>query len=325
MKKIWLLTAVCTSLTIVSCKSDPDETPPPQKPEPVEKKLMAYKTTQYFQDGSEMPGKEELVIENTFNHTITIWADTVKDSYTRYFADEKGLLQKVLFHKLDINFQTKDSIVIERPSNGVFNILRTGSSPFKCVVSSLPDGGKMVTYSRPSASTPYFRKTTFDKDGLPIKSINASSSTGRDIRVTIFYYDANKRLIERTDTTTIEPTNYTDIRKYTISKDNSPNTFLTSLMKKMIGPDLEWLLSDSEYSSIPFPIGFYFPPYVSLVNGTITAEGYTGKLSTDGTNFTPNGADNMNFRTIYDSKGRISKREALFPYFNRTTDFRYFD
>ncbi|MCG2616652.1 hypothetical protein LZZ85_20300 [Terrimonas sp. NA20] len=318
MKRTWLLPAACMCLIIASCKSDHEDTPKPE-PANAEKTLMSIE--KIWEPSSGMVTFSSVVLKgNVSQNTLTFWADSTKDSYTRYFYDQGGLLQKILYNKVDANFSKKDSLVIDRKGNGVIDLIASNAATIRCTVLLLPDGGKEISYAKNAATV---KKIVLDKDGYPVTDIETNSSANNSITLR-YFYDANKKLTSRLDTTRSGTTIFTT--KLIVTAENSPNTHMVSLLKKLFGADLEWMMHDQAFGTTPFDmLNTYFTTSSTLLNGGIRSWTASPTISTDGVNFGPAAGSERVYETTYDTKGRLSKRIMRYSPYTQIFNYKYFD
>lgn len=333
MRYFRLLLTGLTLFTLVSCQSDVDDVPPPPTtPDPAEKKLMEYRWD--YNDGNLVDSAKVLITEDTVNHIITLWADTLKDSYQRRYFDNEGKLQKILSHKMDTGYKEIDSMMISRPGNGVFKMDFSDSEGegLTYTVSSLADGGKLINIVSPTENPDGYHRMVINKDGLltnteykskryhDLPDVPSNTDRGR----AHYFYDAAKKLTMRKDTAFNAMGDISTL-KYIVTKDNSSNDYFIALFRKMAGSDLEWVMYDS-YSGIgPFSFGYDFTPFVHLQNGSITQYIFSTTYASDGQNFVSNGETPHNFTVNYDAKGRIIFHQMNYASVTERTTYKFFD
>jgi hypothetical protein len=333
MKCLHFLFAGLILFILGSCQADVDDIlPQPEPPEHTEKKLLEYRWD--YDGGTTLDSAKALITEDTVNHIITLWADTLKDSYQRRYYDNEGKLQKILNHKLDTGYKEIDSIMISRPGNGVFKIDFSYSEGegIQYTISPLADGGKQIEVLSPTGNPDGYHHMIIDKDGL-LTYTEYKEKRHKDLPDdplvdrgrAYYFYDGAKKLIMLKDTS-FNAMGDIFTRKYMVTKDNSSNNYLIALFKKMAGPDLEWLMYDRNMGIVPFSFGYEFTPFVHLQNGTILRYVYTSTFASDGQNFVPQGESSFDFTVNYDAKGRIVLYQFNYAsVVSERSTFKFFD
>lgn len=332
MRKVSFFLSVALCLALASCQPGADDILPPTQPEEPgssQKKLFEVEYTDVYVGSSSgnLSGRG-VVLEDTMRHTITFMEDSAKEIYSRYFYDADGLLQKIRYNKYDTAHKEIDSVVFQRRGAGVVDINYSWGVSLRCTPSTLANGTKQYAYTYLSAPVTghIFKKMFIDDQGLLRQVIYDQEQSGSITNVH-YFYDAANKLTERRDTDFNYQAN-TFTRRFNITKDNNPNTFMISFYKKVLGPDLAWLLYDRQQAIVPFTYDFNFlDSYSYLLNGSISSYVYSATDASDGINFQPVAAtpDTYNFQNNYDAKGRMIYHEIKKPWEEHRLKFIYPD
>lgn len=301
------LSAAPLLFLLASCSSDVEEPQPGPGPGPDEVKLMEIDEDYYSSPGSSTKSLLKTVVTVDSNqHTITTWFkwELRGDGYQRRYFDEAWRLTKII----DFNTWTDtDTIVIQRPGAGLFDIGKENSPKSRYTVTASANGSRIISAVIPNGDPQAYNHRIIDQDGLLVYS--GVSRWGNYETAKAFHhfvYNANHQLIAVKDTNYNLSGSGILAFEHAITKNNSSNAAFIDFMKTMVGTDMEWILYDSETGVAPFRFVFEFSNLVFLQNGAFVSNNYTIHESTNGTTYNPVDPWHYTYETGYDSRGRLT-------------------
>lgn len=189
-------------------------------------------------------------------------------------------------------------------------------------------GGKNIYIADSLGNPDYFRRFSISKDDLITELKFNYRGDGMTWKSNYYKYDNNGQFITLIDTNIIN--GITFAYEHTIKKNNSQALPLMEILRKMVGPDMEWILhDDTEYQILPrflYSFSEVFSNFNVLQNGSFTYHHFTMKGKYDGVNFTP--APSLpavkTYEWVYDGQGKFTNVRMFGDgRFERELRFRY--
>lgn len=315
MKSISSLFTLLLVALLFSCSSDVEPPPPTQPgPGPNDKKLLEIEKEFYQNPGTDFKStiREVYTVDST-EKSITVWVDNPlgTDGFIKHYFDNAWRLTKVINHRTPD--ESKDTLIIQRPSLNVFEILFPDKKIRRYTISPQPDGSRVVSAIITTGSTLPQSKWIIDGRGRIVYS--ASSYWGiyhNSQSVHHFTYTPGSNIFSVKDTS-IDNSVGTTVRAFnhTIARTNIYNPALVNFMKKMAGTDMEWILDDDANPIETFRFSIEFSNMLFLQQGALLYDEFAVRESTDGINFKQLDPWVLGYSSTYDNGNRLTNMRFL--------------
>lgn len=248
MRLLRLLLLIITMLcSLISCKKKEHTPSPPSIMSPGDQRKLLISQVVYDENnGSEYVRYYALYIENPSSRITTCWFDTANGENIRYFYDSERRLTKMertvmIYAGVSM---PEDSVIIKRPSAGVFNLNHNDSREI-AEVETLP-GGRYAINIRLFNSIPerYSYHIYCDQSRNIDSSFlnwNQGVFTSRYYYSSRHYYNTGKNVANEIVDNSGEYSNRYDSSYYIIAREDNADNELYQYITGLLGTDLWWL------------------------------------------------------------------------------------
>ncbi|MBP7558096.1 MAG: hypothetical protein KA821_17600 [Chitinophagaceae bacterium] len=187
-----------------------------------------------------------MYVENPQTRTVTCWTDTVNGANIRYFYDSDRRLTKMertvmIYAGVSM---PEDSVIIKRPSAGVFNLNHNDSREV-AEVETLSGGRYSVKIRRADIIPELYSYHIYCDQSRNIDSSlwnwNQGVFTSRYYYSSRHYYNAGKNVAYQIIDNSGEYSNRYDSSYYIIARESNADNGLYQYITGLLGTDLWWL------------------------------------------------------------------------------------